>query len=951
MSQSGILPSLVFFFFFLSGLSGLIYQVIWVRELGTAFGNTIHSASLVVAIFMLGLGCGSVIAGRWADRRYSTAPDSLLRTYGYTELLIAALGLGVSLILPATGALAARSSWYIVDQAGWSVLSTESYVARGVMAFVLLGPPALLMGATLTLLVRHLVRRDVAASGGWKIALLYGINTAGAAAGAFLTDFALVPAVGLRTTQFVAVVLNLVAGVGAIVQSRPRIVRPAKAGRYSRKAHVPAAIGPTSAQSGVASAQSGVASGFSRTSVGTEAVLWTSLALALSGFAAMGLEILWLRHFTLLLGGFRAVFSLVLTIVLAGIGVGAYVGGGISRRVASPARALMVVQSLLVVLVLLGLAANSFDAIAAARVAGLPELWFNARPMLAEIALPAVLMGAAFPLANAVVQHAEPAVGSRAGILYLANTAGAVLGSLAAGFVLLPRFGVQGTATFLVFAAGLTIAPLYLAASVVPGTRSRTTLTAIAALAVVCVAIDAWLRLPEHYLVQRSLATVSAPERLLAVREGLTETLAITEVPGRGRSLLTNGHAMSSTAPLDQRYMRALVHIPLLSMPSPRRVLVVGFGVGNSTQAATLHSSVQCVEVADVSRQILQVANYFRAANGDILRNPRVHVYVNDGRQHLAMQPEGSYDLITLEPPPIAHAGVGALYSREFYSLARSRLKSGGYLSQWLPAYQVPPETSLAMVRAFVDVFPQSVLLSGMQAELLLVGTTADRLEIDPAVVARTLEREPDVLEDLRRVDLGSVKEIVGTFLGSPETLARATHGRTSVSDDRPLQEYGVSSVLATGTSGVPAALVDLPAAAAWCPRCFNGEQSTPAAAGLEAYLVLMDEAYHSGSTKKAGPPILGSHYLGTILPDTDAVHNIVGVTLLEERRFEEAAAEFREALRRRPDSPDANRNLGTALAATGHTQEAIEYLERAVTLAPGNDFARRELDEARRRR
>lgn len=158
-------------------------------------------------------------------------------------------------------------------------------------------------------------------------------------------------------------------------------------------------------------------------------------------------------------------------------------------------------------------------------------------------------------------------------------------------------------------------------------------------------------------------------------------------------------------------------------------------------------------------------------------------------------------------------------------------------------------------------------------------------------------------------------------------------------------------SVLATGTSGVPAALVDLPAAAAWCPRCFNGEQSTPAASGLDAYLALMDEAYHSPERERAGPPIFGSHYLGEILPDTDAVHNIVGVTLLQDGRFDEAAVEFREALKRRPNSPDANRNLGTALSATGHTQEAIEYLQRAVTLAPGNEFARRELDETRRRR
>src|SRR5207253_3960285 len=130
---------------------------------------------------------------------------------------------------------------------------------------------------------------------------------------------------------------------------------------------------------------------------------------------------------------------------------------------------------------------------------------------------------------------------------------------------------------------------------------------------------------------------------------------------------------------------------------------------------------------------------------------------------------------ITLEPPPIAHAGSAALYSREFYELARSRLKDGGYLSQWLPAYQVPADATLAMVRAFVDVFPQSVLLSGMYAELLLVATNAARIEIDPERLADALQRAPAVAADLARLDLGSVTEIAGTFVGSAETLARAT--------------------------------------------------------------------------------------------------------------------------------------------------------------------------------
>ncbi len=514
----------------------------------------------------------------------------------------------------------------------------------------------------------------------------------------------------------------------------------------------------------------------------------------------------------------------------------------------------MVVQALLVASALTGLGWTSVEALDAHRLTlasltpfarWITELWYNVRPMLVELGVPALLMGCSFPLGNAVIQHTERAVGSRAGALYLANTAGAVCGSLVTGFVLLPAFGMQGSATALTLAAALAIAPLYLGTRAGTGVTTTSAMTASVPALMAAVAVVAWLRLPTDYVLGRSLAKPSAGERLLSVREGVTEVIGVTEVPGRGRGLITNGHPMSSTALLDQRYMRALAHVPLLSMALPRRVLVIGFGVGNSTHAATLHPSVERVDVADLSRDILGHAGYFRDVNKDVLDDPRVRVYVNDGRQHLEMQPAGAYDLITLEPPPIAHAGVAALYSREFYELARSRLQPGGYISQWLPAYQVPAATSLAMVRAFIEVFPQSVLLSGTQAELLLVGTNGASIEIDPGRVAHALDQAPDVAADLRRLDLGSVTEIVGTFVGSADTLVRATRESPPVSDDRPLQEYGVRSAIGSGTGGVPASLVDLGAASTWCPRCFEGERPTPLVAGLDTYLALLDDAYH----------------------------------------------------------------------------------------------------------
>jgi Flp pilus assembly protein TadD len=264
-------------------------------------------------------------------------------------------------------------------------------------------------------------------------------------------------------------------------------------------------------------------------------------------------------------------------------------------------------------------------------------------------------------------------------------------------------------------------------------------------------------------------------------------------------------------------------------------------------------------------------------------------------------------------------------------------------------------------------VFPQSVLLSGMQAELLLLGTSGTGIEIDPERLARALERAPEARADLRRLDLGTVTELVGTFVGSAETLAAATRTSAAVSDDRPLQEYVVRSVMGSRLGGVPVSLFDLSAVGDWCPRCFLGDPSrasgpsraltrddtpAPAAAGLDTYLALLDQAYRAPIAEVAAAAlaapgqrrILGSAYLGTVVPDTDAVHNVIGVTLLREGRYGEAAEEFREALKRRADSVDANRNLGTALAESGHTAEAISYLRRAVQIDPGHGGAQSEL-------
>src|SRR2546427_479906 len=594
---------------------------------------------------------------------------------------------------------------------------------------------AVFMAGALTVLIRHGVRRDVE-SAGRRIGALYGANTAGAALGCFLTDYTFIPAGGLQATQMIAVLLTLVAAAGAL-----RLA--------ARQSRAPDQAWATADRFQPAPSDS------------SRVVALTGVAIVLSGFAAMGIEIVWFRHVNVLAGSLRSVLSLILTVILAGIWIGSIAGGFLHARFGRPAMLYMLAQGVFVISTLAGLATADFGRDLAEQTA----------------AYASVPLYGAFGGGAVCARHRRPE---------------------AAAFAL--------------------------------------------TLAATATAIGLWVALPSRHLLDHALWPPGPNERRLHVSEGITEIVTVTDVPGQGRALMTNGHLMSGTNADSQRYMRAFAHLPLLSMDAPERVVVICFGVGNTLHAASLHPSVRRLEVVDISRQILEHARWFAATNGNVIDDPKLSVYVNDGRHHLRMQPPGTYDLITLEPPPILFAGVASLYSRDFYALARSRLRPGGYLTQWLPLRQAPAEATLEMVRAFVEVFPQAVLLSGTMTDFILMGVNGARLELQPSRLLARLGEAPAVQADMRVIGLGSLLEIVGTFAGSADTLARATDLYPPVTDDYPITEYVKVSRLEAHQ--IPLTLFDVRGVEAWCPTCFLDGSPVPGLEGLRAYLAVLGGLY-----------------------------------------------------------------------------------------------------------
>jgi spermidine synthase len=742
-----MLPLLALLFFG-SGVCALIYQVMWLRLLSLVFGVTVYAASTVLAGFMAGLGLGSFLGGRIAAR--ISRP---LAAFGVAEALV-----GITAFATPFGLDALTQLWISAHDDLPNSLAAIT-VIRFVVAFLVLIVPTSLMGATLPLIVKSAITREERVGG--KIGLLYAINTTGAIVGALMAGFYFIAELGVARSFQIAAGTNITIGLIAVIASY-LIPAPAPAPAPGTKApYAPQA--PYALYAPYAPSARAV-------------VLWVFFV---SGIMSLALEIVWFRMLVVFLRPTAYAFTIMLACVLAGIAIGSAMAAPILRTRRDWLPALASIQAAIGVAAVL-----SFNALTRAQQAiDTATPWFERLGLDTYLAplvvssmiamLPTtILLGLAFPIGMTLWAGDEPSeeTSRRVGIFYSVNVFGAILGSVVAGFLLLPLLGSR--ASLIVVSALAAASAVLLALAMRKANPRRAVTIAVVApmlfLMAASVAVDPFDVANERF---------HRNERQVWRQEGAQATVAVHErLDSPMRVMYLDGNHQANDSPATAFIHHRIGALPTMLHQRPATALVVGLG-GGATPGAVARLNVD-VDVIELSGAVVEGSQYFKNINFDLLARPNVRLHVDDGRNFLMMNRK-KYDVITADIILPRHAGAGSLYSREYYELVRRSLAPGGLVMQWNGGDSAT-EYKLLM-RTFVSVFPHTTLWGDGS---LMLGSMQPFTLSQTAYEARrpTFEQFPWDLATLKRIYVAGPAE-VNAFVGEGPILT----------DDRPAIEYFLS--------------------------------------------------------------------------------------------------------------------------------------------------------------
>ncbi|UCH98219.1 MAG: fused MFS/spermidine synthase [Candidatus Aminicenantes bacterium] len=906
---------LVLVLFFFSGISGLVYQIVWTRLLILIFGNTMLATSTVLSAFMAGLAAGSFAAGKYIDKK----PRPLVRLYAVLEAGIGIFALIFPLLLKVIEPL------YISLYQGLDENIFLLNLTRFFICFALILVPTFFMGATLPVLLKRFVR-GVHTIGN-KVGILYSLNTLGAVVGSLLCGFLFLKILGMHLTTIAAVGINLLVAAAAWIL-----------GKGDTATTAPEPIPEKAPKEKIIPGQE----------YNPAAVIMVLLGIGFSGFCALAYEVLWTRMLNLFFHNTIYSFTTILATFLTGIALGSFIYSKFLSKIKQ--------KVLLFVFIEIGIGMIAY--LTPFIFTSLYEALFS-RPALALtvlkaaaiMAVPTILMGIALPLAIQICQRGPRREGDSVGTVYAVNTVGSILGAFAAGFILVPNLGIHKSV--------ITVANLNLLAGVL-------VLLSLAYIrrpirwiyGTVFVVIASILFLGASSPIFRNLYQKNQPAaEILLYKEGKIANVVVYDFCKEGyKDLYLNGIEEASSRLWHVQLFKMLGVLPAVVHDRPDNALMVAFGAGMSAGAcATQVSSLECVEL---NPDIHQVANIFKHENVDIINNPKLDMICNDGRNYLLLTPR-KYSLIISDATNPRAFDSWTLYSKEFYEVCQSKLKPRGIFCQWVPI-PLPGDSIKVILNTFKSVFPHASFWVIYGSSQCLMLATPEKLNIDYQELTKKL---PSILKTsgLEEYGVESVDKFLSFFLMGEEKLEEMLKGFDKINtDDLPYAQFHSG----LDWEGIQESLKLLKYQESIFPYLTNvGEQTHRLKKSLEDYLSISlmlnrgfllssDFEYEKASiwiSEKNLPedrnvkcmlqydPLMKAYFLKRIeqYPGEANAYNSLGHIYQQEGNYQRAIETFNRALALKPDFANAHLNLARAYIQASMFDQAEEKLLETRELNP----------------
>ncbi|MHC4069825.1 MAG: fused MFS/spermidine synthase, partial [Planctomycetota bacterium] len=965
---------LVLVCFFLSGVTGLIYEILWTRMLVKVIGGAPFAISIILTIFMGGLGLGSYLASRRIDR--IKEPLRLVRIYGLLQLAIGAYGLAVPFLLAVF-----RPVYAIIYNRLFSHFMLYSFLTF-VGCSLLLVVPVICMGATLPILCRFYVTK--LSHLGTHAGRLYGLNTIGAALGALLSGFWLINLFGMTGTLIFAVLVNGIIGLSCIT-----------AGRKTKRQRVVSELKETRQED---SGQGATLSEY------PGAVIGALLIFAVSGFCAMSYEVIWTKLLGLIVGPTTYSFTIVLVTFILGLALGSMIFGWLGDKTGKPLWLLLSTQiaAALFVLGVSHLIGNSQLFFAKVLFTFREQFAFlsvsKAVIIFCFMILPTLCLGATFPLVGKIYTQTVSKVGRSIGVAYAINTIGAVLGSFCAGFVLIPLVGKENGLSLVI---GLQLLTSLVVGVIILGKGKKNILRLIplAAPALAGLFLCFYFPVWNHLLLSRGKyhrfeemkvdvksygwleALLHGPEILTKFERhelvyygdgigGFTTVLKYADPLGSiGYSMANSGKADASSR-ADMKTQTLLAHFPMLFHRDPKTVMVLGLASG-ITAGEVLHYPIEQLDVLDINREVVEASNFFLPWNNNVLSDPKTNLIIQDARAHLQLTKE-KYDVIISEPSNPWMAGLATLFTRDFFAFAEEKLNEDGIFVQWVHSYQMDWFTFALVGRTFAQIFPNSLLVltepSNIGNDYLLVGVKGkDRLVLENA------ERKLSCIQQSKNVALSDPKLLYRLIVS--EDLQRLFGPGPINTDSRPRLEFAAPKLMYHSgpmimrniqskkwltpetrntiqqvTTGVDAQ-IDFAAYALsiYLPFRDMVDLSKATPSQKERFFKLMETYCADNSVDFAifkndelkqrcrSVQIEAIESRIALMPDKAASYFYLADLYFEKGMLDEAVANCSKALRIEPDFAEAHYNLGLALTDQDRLDEAITHFTEAIQIDPYN--------------